>query len=230
MTTETVLELKDVYKAYYLGKRPVPVLRGVSVKVFKGERLVIMGPSGSGKSTMLYLLGGLDVPTEGEVWIEGSNTRLLSDKELTLFRRRKLGFVFQFFNLLPTLTAEENVAMPLLLDGKSLRQVKDKVGRLLDMVGLSHRKNHKPDELSGGEMQRVAIARAFVNNPILVLADEPTGNLDSKTGNEVLKLFEGIAKETAMSIVLVTHDQKIAEFGERIITMEDGLIKTCEIV
>lgn len=223
-----VLEVREVVKSYRLGKRAVQALRGVNLRVRQGERVVIMGPSGSGKSTLLHLLGGLDTPTQGEVILEGRPVTEMSDTELTLFRRRRLGFVFQFFNLLPTLTAEENVALPLLLDGASFKAVQTKVDDLLEKVGLTERKRHRPDELSGGEMQRVAIARAFVNDPAVVLADEPTGNLDTKTGREVLDLFEGMARDANKAIVLVTHDPKIESFGERIVRMEDGLIAQIE--
>ncbi|MDY7018223.1 MAG: ABC transporter ATP-binding protein [Nitrospirota bacterium] len=222
------LEVREVVKSYHLGKRTVQALRGVSLKVRQGERIAIMGPSGSGKSTLLHLLGGLDTPTQGEVFLEGRPVTAMSDTELTLFRRRRLGFVFQFFNLLPTLTAQENVALPLLLGGASLKAVQAKVDGLLEMVGLSERKRHRPDELSGGEMQRVAIARAFVNDPVVVLADEPTGNLDTKTGKEVLALFDGMARGTNKAIVLVTHDPKIASFAERVVRMEDGLVAQIE--
>jgi len=222
------LEVREVVKSYHLGKRTVQALRGVSLKVRQGERIAIMGPSGSGKSTLLHLLGGLDTPTQGEVLLEGRPVTAMSDTELTLFRRRRLGFVFQFFNLLPTLTAQENVALPLLLGGASLKAVQAKVDGLLEMVGLSERKRHRPDELSGGEMQRVAIARAFVNDPVVVLADEPTGNLDTKTGKEVLALFDGMARGTNKAIVLVTHDPKIASFAERVVRMEDGLVAQIE--
>lgn len=222
------LEVREVVKSYHLGKRTVQALRGVSLKVRQGERIAIMGPSGSGKSTLLHLLGGLDTPTQGEVLLEGMPATAMSDTELTLFRRRRLGFVFQFFNLLPTLTAQENVALPLLLGGASLKAVQAKVDGLLEMVGLSERKRHRPDELSGGEMQRVAIARAFVNDPVVVLADEPTGNLDTKTGKEVLALFDGMARGTNKAIVLVTHDPKIASFAERVVRMEDGLVAQIE--
>ena len=227
-TKNEALEVRKVVKSYHLGKRTVQALRGVSLKVRQGERIAIMGPSGSGKSTLLHLLGGLDTPTQGEALLEGRPVTAMSDTELTLFRRRRLGFVFQFFNLLPTLTAQENVALPLLLDGASLNTVQAKVDGLLEMVGLSERKRHRPDELSGGEMQRVAIARAFVNDPAVVLADEPTGNLDTKTGKEVLALFDGMARCTNKAIVLVTHDPKIASFAERVVRMEDGLIAQIE--
>jgi putative ABC transport system ATP-binding protein len=222
------LEVREVTKSYRLGKSTVQALRGVSLRVRQGERVAIMGPSGSGKSTLLHLLGGLDTPTQGDVLLEGRPVTAMNDTELTLFRRRRLGFIFQFFNLLPTLTAQENVALPLLLDGTSLKAVQAKVDGLLEVVGLSERKRHRPDELSGGEMQRVAIARAFVNNPAVVLADEPTGNLDTKTGKEVLALFDRMARGANKAIVLVTHDPKIASFAERVVRMEDGLIAQIE--
>ena len=222
------LEVREVTKSYRLGKSTVQALRGVSLRVRQGERVAIMGPSGSGKSTLLHLLGGLDTPTQGDVLLEGRPVTAMNDTELTLFRRRRLGFIFQFFNLLPTLTAQENVALPLLLDGTSLKAVQAEVDSLLEVVGLSERKRHRPDELSGGEMQRVAIARAFVNNPAVVLADEPTGNLDTKTGKEVLALFDRMARGANKAIVLVTHDPKIASFAERVVRMEDGLIAQIE--
>ena len=217
------LEVREVTKSYRLGKSTVQALRGVSLRVRQGERVAIMGPSGSGKSTLLHLLGGLDTPTQGDVLLEGRPVTAMNDTELTLFRRRRLGFVFQFFNLLPTLTAQENVALPLLLDGTSLKAVQAEVDSLLEVVGLSERKRHRPDELSGGEMQRVA-----VNNPAVVLADEPTGNLDTKTGKEVLALFDRMARGANKAIVLVTHDPKIASFAERVVRMEDGLIAQIE--
>jgi len=187
------LEVREVVKSYHLGKRTVQALRGVSLKVRQGERIAIMGPSGSGKSTLLHLLGGLDTPTQGEVFLEGRPVTAMSDTELTLFRRRRLGFVFQFFNLLPTLTAQENVALPLLLGGASLKAVQAKVDGLLEMVGLSERKRHRPDELSGGEMQRVAIARAFVNDPVVVLADDAHGQprYENRQGGARLVRWDG---------------------------------------
>lgn len=225
-----ILKALNVEKSYGLGKRVVQALRGVSLKVQKGERIVIMGPSGSGKSTLLHLLGGLDIPSKGEIFLEGKPVSRMTETELTLFRRRRLGFVFQFFNLLPTLTAEENVALPLLLDGTPQRVIEGKVEWLLNRVGLLQRRHHRPDELSGGEMQRVAIARAFVNDPTVVLADEPTGNLDTKTGKEVLELFDQLGSESNKAIVLVTHDPNIAHFGKKLVRMEDGLIAQIEAV
>src|SRR5262249_13838003 len=170
------------------GEAGVWAVRGVDLEIPAGQLVSVVGPSGSGKSTLLHLLGGLDQPTEGEIVIGGTPISGMSDDEITIFRRRKIGFVFQFFNLLPTLTAEENVALPLLLDGRGWREVRPKVESVLDQVGLGRRRQHRPDELSGGEMQRVAIARALVIDPVLILADEPTGNLDSRTGEQVLAL------------------------------------------
>ena len=187
---ENMIRLENVVKTYRQGSTSVPALAGISLSVAQGEFLAVMGASGSGKSTMLHLIGGLDVPDSGSIAVGGQELSHMSDDQLTIFRRRKIGFIFQFFNLLPTLSAEENVALPLLLDGKSMRDVRPRVEKLLDRVGLGPRRAHKPDELSGGEMQRVAIARALVIEPILLLADEPTGNLDSKTGEEILELIK----------------------------------------
>jgi putative ABC transport system ATP-binding protein len=219
-----MIRLVEVVKTYRQGSTPVPALAGVTVEVPDGEFLSIMGASGSGKSTMLHLIGGLDVPDSGSISVGGRELSRLSDDELTIFRRRKIGFIFQFFNLLPTLSAEENVALPLLLDGKPMREVRPRVEALLERVGLGHRKRHKPDELSGGEMQRVAIARALVIDPILLLADEPTGNLDSKTGEEILQLLKETAEQTDRTVVMVTHEARAAAYGERIITLKDGRI------
>jgi len=219
-----MIRLVEVVKTYRQGRTPVPALAGVSLEVPDGEFLSIMGASGSGKSTMLHLIGGLDVPDSGSISVGGQELSRMSDDELTIFRRRKIGFIFQFFNLLPTLSAEENVALPLLLDGKPMREVRPRVESLLERVGLGHRKRHKPDELSGGEMQRVAIARALVIDPILLLADEPTGNLDSKTGEEILQLLKETAEQTDRTVVMVTHEARAAAYGERIITLKDGRI------
>ena len=219
-----MIRLENVAKAYRQGASPVHALAGVSIEVSKGEFLSLMGPSGSGKSTMLHLIGGLDVPDSGSIRVGGQELSRLSDDELTIFRRRHLGFVFQFFNLLPTLTAEENVALPLLLDGKSMREVRPRVEAMLERVGLEGRRSHMPDALSGGEMQRVAIARALVIEPMILLADEPTGNLDSKTGEDVLQLIRETAERTAQTVVMVTHDARAAAYGDRIVTMRDGRI------
>jgi putative ABC transport system ATP-binding protein len=219
-----MIRLQDVVKTYRQGNTAVPALAGVSLDVPDGQFLSVMGASGSGKSTMLHLIGGLDGPDSGSIAVGGQELAHMSDDELTIFRRRKIGFIFQFFNLLPTLSAEENVALPLLLDGKSMRDVRPRVERLLDKVGLAARRAHKPDELSGGEMQRVAIARALVIEPILLLADEPTGNLDSKTGEEILQLLKETAVQTRRTVMMVTHDARAAAYGERIVTLKDGRV------
>jgi putative ABC transport system ATP-binding protein len=202
----------------------VDALAGVDFIVEEGEFVAIMGPSGSGKSTLLHLLGGLDGPTDGEVTLGGKPLSKLNDKEVTLIRRRNVGFVFQFFNLLPTLTAEENIALPLLIDGQNIKKRQEKIDRLLELVGLVDRRHHKPDQLSGGQQQRVAIARAFVTDPAIVLADEPTGNLDSKTGEEILALLRRSCDELGQTIVVVTHDAKAASFADRAVFLMDGSI------
>jgi putative ABC transport system ATP-binding protein len=216
-----MISLRRVRKVFGHGETAVCALGGVTLDIPAGQLVSVVGPSGSGKSTLLHLLGGLDQPTEGEIVIGGTPISGMSDDEITIFRRRKIGFVFQFFNLLPTLTAEENVALPLLLDGRSWREVRSKVDAVLGQVGLGHRRRHRPDELSGGEMQRVAIARALVIDPVLILADEPTGNLDSRTGEQVLGLVRE-ANRGGATVVLVTHDARAASYGSRMVTMQDG--------
>lgn len=219
-----MIEVDSVSKDYEVGKKPVNALKNVSLKVEKGEFCAIMGPSGSGKSTLLHIIGGLITPTKGRVIVDGKDIGKLSDDELTLYRRRHVGFVFQFFNLLPTLSARENVAMPLLLDGKKMSEIAQKVDALLKLVGLYDRANHKPDELSGGEMQRVAIARALVTDPKVILADEPTGNLDSKTGAEILAILKDACEKLGNTVILVTHDPNAASYAKRIINIRDGEI------
>jgi len=181
-----------------------------------------MGPSGSGKSTLLHLIGGLDAPTDGDVVLGGERLAHLSDDEITIVRRRQVGFVFQFFNLLPTLSAAENVALPLLIDGKRSEDYRGRVDELLDLVGLADRRHHRPDQLSGGEQQRVAIARAFVTNPKIVLADEPTGNLDSRSGTGVLEMLQRMCKELNVTVVMVTHDPRAASYADRVVFLQDG--------
>jgi len=220
----TVLEAKLIKKQYQMGEVTVSALGGVNLVVNKGEFVAIMGPSGSGKSTLLHLLGGLDGPSDGEITLAGQPLSKLSDNEITVVRRRKVGFIFQFYNLLPTLTAEENVGLPLLIDGQSLDKHKEKIGKLLNLVGLGDRKHHKPDQLSGGQQQRVAIARAFVNNPEIVLADEPTGNLDSKSGTAILQLLRQTCDELNATIAMVTHDPRAASFADRVVFLKDGHI------
>jgi putative ABC transport system ATP-binding protein len=202
----------------------VEALRGVSLSIGAGELVAIVGPSGSGKSTLLNLMGALDRPTEGTVRIHGEDLAALDDDGVTRLRRDRIGFVFQFFNLLPTLSALENVMLPSLLAGQATKEVRARALAQLEAVGLGSRKGHRPDQLSGGEMQRVAIARALVGEPPLVLADEPTGNLDTKTGHEILELLIGAA--TARTVILVTHDLRIAERADRILSIRDGKVES----
>ncbi len=220
----SVVEAEALRKQYRLGQHTVDALRGVDLVVEKGQFFAIMGPSGSGKSTLLHLLGGLDKPSEGEVTIAGHRLSVLDDNQTTLVRRHNIGFVFQFFNLLPTLTAEENVALPLIIDGQDLRKHQGRIDALLDLVGLTDRRHHKPDQLSGGEQQRVAIARALVTDPTIVLADEPTGNLDSTTGKVIMELLRKSCDELNQSIVVVSHDPKAAAYADSIVFLGDGQI------
>ena len=199
-------------------------LDGVSFNVENGEYVAIMGPSGSGKSTLLHLLGGLDNPTSGEVLLGGQPLSQMTDDQIARLRRQKVGFIFQFYNLLPTLTAAENVALPLLIDGKLLPAVRQQVNGLLELVNLSDRADHRPDQLSGGQQQRVAVARAFVNQPEIVLADEPTGNLDSRAGTSILELLRRICKEMGATIVMVTHDARAASYADRVVFLKDGKV------
>jgi putative ABC transport system ATP-binding protein len=218
----SILETNDVSKQYHMGEVTVDALVSVDFSVEKGAFVAIMGPSGSGKSTLLHLMGGLDQPTEGEVSLDGRMLSGLSDRQVTITRRRKVGFVFQFFNLIPTLSAEENVALPFITDGKRKKDYQERVDHLLDLVGLTERRRHRPDQLSGGERQRVAIARALVTEPAIVLADEPTGNLDSKSGDDILRLLRRLCDELSQTIVMVTHDPKAASYADRIVFLKDG--------
>ncbi len=219
-----ILQTKGLQKKYHVGEVDVDALRGVDFVVKEGEFVAIMGPSGSGKSTLLHLLGGLDAPTGGEISLGGKPLAQLTDDEITLVRRRQVGFIFQFYNLLPTLTAAENVALPFLLDGKQIKDHTAKIDELLRLVGLGDRKNHKPNQLSGGQQQRVAIARAFVNDPKIVLADEPTGNLDSKSGTSILELLRNTCKDLHTTVVMVTHDPRAASYADRVVFLSDGQI------
>lgn len=219
-----ILEADDLVKKYGIGTTEVDALVGVTLSVEDGEFVAIMGASGSGKSTLLHLLGGLDKPTKGTITLSDTELSTLSEKYLTLLRRKKIGFVFQFFNLLTTLTAFENVSLPFLIDGKKKACYTDRTEEILKLTGIYHRKNHKPDELSGGEQQRVAIARALVTNPSIILADEPTGNLDSKNGVEILKLLRQSCDNLKQTIVMVTHDPKAATFADRVVFLKDGEI------
>jgi putative ABC transport system ATP-binding protein len=216
-----MIEIINAGKTYLQGTREVHALRDVSLSIKKGEFLSIMGPSGSGKSTLLNLIGGLDQPTSGEIFIDDKPLHGISDDELTLIRRRRIGFIFQFFNLLPILTAAENVGLPLLLEGIPFSRINPKAISLLEQVGLGKRTEHRPEQLSGGEMQRVAIARALITDPAVLLADEPTGNLDSHTSEEIFMLLANL-NEKGQTIVMVTHDPKAAAYGTRVITLKDG--------
>jgi putative ABC transport system ATP-binding protein len=220
-----ILEAKDVTKSYQMGKVEVPALRGVSFSVKKGDFLTIFGPSGSGKSTLLHLLGCLDRPDAGEIWIDGSNIKELGDNRLAELRLNKIGFVFQFFNLLPRLTALGNVELPLAIAGASDKETSQRAKEMLKFVGLDAREEHRPYELSGGEQQRVAIARALINNPAIVLADEPTGNLDTKTGWEIVQLMKKLNDEKGQTFIVVTHDPRIADEASQSICLRDGLIQ-----
>jgi putative ABC transport system ATP-binding protein len=219
-----VLRASAVRKEYTMESGPVIALDGVNLAVQQGEFVAIMGPSGSGKSTLLHLLGGLDAASAGEITLAGQPLTGLSDDALTLLRRRRVGFIFQSYNLLPTLTAEENVALPLLIDGRNPRAYQEQITRLLALVGLTDRRGHRPHQLSGGQQQRVAIARAFVNDPEIVFADEPTGNLDSRAGAGVLDLLRHACTELGATIVMVTHDPRAASYADRVIFLKDGAI------
>lgn len=220
-----MIRLFNVRKVYSQGKNEVFALAGVSLNIPQGEFAVIMGPSGSGKSTLLHLMGGLDRPTEGEVMVAGRIISQMSDNPVTLFRRQNIGFIFQFFNLLPTLTALENVMLPLILDKQLRAKARQRAEVLLERVGLSQRGDHLPEELSGGENQRLAIARSLVFSPPILLADEPTGNLDSKTGETILELIRRVNQEEGCTVVMVTHNPGAAEYGNRVIHLSDGLIE-----
>jgi putative ABC transport system ATP-binding protein len=217
-----VLEIRQLTKHYPMGEATVTALDCVDFTVERGEFVAIMGPSGSGKSTLLHLLGGLDTPTSGEIILAGQAFSGMSDDQITRFRRQKIGFIFQFYNLLPTLTAAENVALPLLIEGRSPAEYQPRLQELLGLVGLEDRASHLPDQLSGGQQQRVAIARAFANQPEIVLADEPTGNLDSRSGTAILELLRTACQELGATIVMVTHDPRAASYASRVVFLKDG--------
>jgi len=220
-----VVEITNLYKTYKLGTVDVEVLKGINLSIQSGEFVSIMGPSGSGKSTLLYLIGGLDKPTSGSVKIKGKELAVMKDKEESIMRRREIGFVFQFYNLIPNLNVEENIMLPVLLDGKRIKDYRKKLDGLLEIVGLSDRRHHTPRELSGGQQQRVAIARALINEPDVILADEPIGNLDSKSGTEIMLLLKRINEEKGKTIIQVTHSKEAAEYGNRIIHVRDGRVE-----
>ena len=221
---DTVIETIGLGKSYNLGSEKVEILKDINLKIHKGHFYSIMGPSGSGKSTLLYLLGGLDQPTKGEIKINGKVLKVMKDQEESQMRRRDIGFIFQFYNLIPNLNVEENIMLPILLDGKKANQYNEDLEEILEIVGLTDRKRHTPRELSGGQQQRVAIARALINKPDIIFADEPIGNLDSKTGTEIMKLLQEINVKQGKTIVQVTHSREAAEYGTHLIHVRDGRV------
>lgn len=227
---EQIIEVKGINKQFLVGKEKVTILNDVSFSVEKGEFVSIMGPSGCGKSTLLYLLGGLDDPTSGEVLINSRNIHKLKDKEKSILRRRTLGFIFQFYNLVANLNVEDNIMLPVLMDGEDPRKYREELNKILDIVGLTERRNYTPRELSGGQQQRVAIARALITSPDILLADEPIGNLDSKSGIEVMKLFQRINQESKVTIIQVTHSLESTQYGSKIIHMKDGVVERVELL
>lgn len=223
---DTILALKtlELTKVYGEGTTAVHALKGISIGFPSGEFTAIMGASGSGKSTLLHILGGLDRPSSGDVTVGDTSLVGLNDRKLTLMRRERMGFIFQFFNLIPTLSAEENILLPALISGEDPRQYNERLEELLDLVGLLKRRYHRPDELSGGEQQRVAIARALIKNPDIILADEPTGNLDSRTGSGILQLLRESVDRMGQTILMVTHDPRAAAVADRIVFLRDGKV------
>ena len=221
---EAVVEVKNVCKNFILGKEEIQILKDINLTIEKGEFVSIMGPSGSGKSTLLYLIGGLDKVTSGTIKINNKEISAMNDKEESIVRRRDMGFVFQFYNLIPNLTVEENIMLPVLLDNRKAKDYKDKLEAILYTVGLEDRRKHTPKELSGGQQQRVAIARALINEPDLILADEPIGNLDSKTGIEIMEVLRKINQENHKTIIQVTHSAESSTYGNRVIHLKDGRI------
>lgn len=220
-----IIHLENIKKNYFLGKQVIEVLKGISMDIFKNEYVALMGPSGSGKSTLMNILGCLDTPTAGKYILNGQDVSRMADNELADVRNKEIGFVFQQFNLLPRLTAVENVALPLVYAGVPKKLRTEKAKYVLDKVNLADRGHHKPNEMSGGQNQRVAIARALVNDPSIILADEPTGNLDSKTSYEIMEIF-GQIHASGNTVILVTHEEDIAHFAHRIVRLRDGVIET----
>lgn len=222
---QPIISLRDIRKSYFMGKQAIPVLKGINLEIFKGEYVALMGPSGSGKSTLMNILGCLDTPTAGTYILNGHDVSKMIDDSLAEIRNKEIGFVFQQFNLLPRLTAAENVALPLVYAGLPKKQRTEMAMGVIGQVGLDDRSHHKPNELSGGQCQRVAIARALVNTPSIILADEPTGNLDSKTSIEIMDIFNKIY-DAGNTVVLVTHEEDIANYARRVIRLRDGIIES----
>ena len=225
MSTEAIIHLEGIEKSYFMGNQAIPVLKGINLDIFKNEYVALMGPSGSGKSTLMNILGCLDSPTGGKYILNGKDVSKMADDDLAEVRNTEIGFVFQQFNLLPRLTAAENVALPLIYAGVAKKERHERAMAALEKVGLAERTHHKSNELSGGQIQRVAIARALVNNPSILLADEPTGNLDSKTSVEVMHIF-GKLQEAGNTVVLVTHEEDIAAYAHRVVRLRDGLVES----
>ncbi|MFZ1799663.1 MAG: ABC transporter ATP-binding protein [Chitinophagaceae bacterium] len=222
---EPIIRLENIVKTYFMGDNSLTVLKSISLDIMQNEYVALMGPSGSGKSTLMNILGCLDTPTTGEYYLNRQDVSKMSDDDLADVRNLEIGFVFQQFNLLPRLTAVENVALPLIYAGISKKERTERAMEALKKVGLSDRSHHKPNEMSGGQIQRVAIARALINNPSILLADEPTGNLDSKTGDEVMEIF-GKIQSSGNTVILVTHEEEIATFAKRIVRLRDGVIES----
>ncbi|RXM73667.1 ABC transporter ATP-binding protein [Clostridium tetani] len=223
-----VLKTIDLSKSYGSGDTKVDALKNINISINEGEFVAVVGASGSGKSTLLHLLGGVDKPTSGKVIVDGADIYALSEKELAVFRRRKIGFIFQFYNLIPVLTAEENITLPILLDNKKVDKKYEE--ELINILGLKNRRNHLPSELSGGQQQRVSIGRALAYKPSIILADEPTGNLDSKNSKEIIELLRFSVQKYHQTLIIITHDLNIASQADRIITVEDGCVVKDEVM
>lgn len=219
-----IIEVKEISKTYGEGSATVTALNSVNLSIDQGQFVTVMGPSGCGKSTLLHLIGGLDRPTSGSVWIDGKDISKMKDDELTELRRRKMGFVFQFFNLIPVLSAEENAALPLILDGVKPETARARAAEWLERNQMGDRLSHRPDQLSGGQQQRVAIARALVSEPLMLLADEPTGNLDSRASDEIAALLRHAVNDWGRTVLMVTHDPRIAAYADRIVFLKDGRV------
>jgi putative ABC transport system ATP-binding protein len=230
MSENVVLKMEDVWKIFRMGKTEVQALRGINLQVERGEIITIMGPSGSGKSTILNLVGAMDTPTKGKIYINGKELSIMSESDLTRLRRKEIGFIFQFYNLIPVLTAFENIELPMMIGGFSKRKRQLRTQEILKRVGMLDRAKHRPDELSGGQQQRIAIARALANSPSIILADEPTGDLDSKTGKQIISTLCDLAKKEKVTVIMVTHDMEMASSTDKILEIRDGeIVKTIEV-